>query len=374
MKILLIGTLLGQGGIQNHLKWLATALAEVNVETLIISLNSTPFSSKGDSSVEYLKKKGIKVSSFPLYQLQHSFLNLSVIFRGLKIKNLIEEFSPDIYFAVGTGWNLSIPLLFVRKKPRCIFHEVMSGKPTNWRDSRWAVRWYFDEVVGQSPIVAQTFAKCFGWKKKLSALPAFPEPLEIIANFPQAVCKKVELGKAKAAIFSRLVPHKQAFWLVQNWQLLQDVLEELHIHGSGPEEQLIRSYVAEHNLCDRIKCFGAYPEGQDYVNLLKSYDLTLLPTVGSEGAPLVLLESIACGVPFVAYAVGGIPDYAEGNPNVLVVPLETESTTNNFVEGVRQMAHKLAFGEINQVQLQKFYLDHYGYEVVKKAWLSYLYG
>ncbi len=374
MRILLAGTLLGQGGIQSHLRWLATALAEAKVETLIVSLGSVQFSSKDAVTIEYLKKQGVKVHLSTPHQLKTSFVNLAGISRGLEIKNLIDEFVPDLYFAVGTGWNLFIPPLFAKQKIHCIFYEVMSGESSGWRDSRWAVRWYFDEVVGQSPTVAQNFAKHFSWKRKISALPAIPDPLEVTAHFPQATRRAVELGKARAALFSRLVFHKQAFWLVQHWHLLQDVLEELHIHGSGPEEQLIRNYIVEHDLGDRIKCFGAYPEGQDYVNLLRSYDLTLLPTVGSEGAPLVLLESMSCGVPFVAYGVGGIPDYGVDNPNVLIVPIESNSSSNNFVEGVRQMAHKLAHGEINQIQLQKFYLEHYAYEVVKKAWLSYLCG
>jgi hypothetical protein len=45
-------------------------------------------------------------------------------------------------------------------------------------------------------------------------LPAFSEPLEITAKLSQVQQKSIPIGKAKAALFSRLVPHKQAFWLV----------------------------------------------------------------------------------------------------------------------------------------------------------------
>jgi glycosyltransferase involved in cell wall biosynthesis len=102
--------------------------------------------------------------------------------------------------------------------------------------------------------------------------------------------------------------------------------------------------------------------------LLSSYDLTLLPTIGAEGAPLVLLESMACGVPFVAFGVGGIPDYGVDNPNVTIVDQQSEL----FIASVRQMLLKLSEGEIDRLQLQKHYLNHYSYSCLKASWLSYL--
>lgn len=368
MKILLAGCALGQGGLQSHLRWMARALGEEGVETLVLSLGSKKFSPDDFPTLQGLQNQRVRFISCIPYKTQDATLGLPKLQRLAEIKTVIDEFSPDVYFAVGTGWNLFIPPRLSRSKTRRIFHEVMSGVSNGWRDSRWGVRWWFDEVVGQSPIVAKTFAECFDWKKPVTAIPAIPEPLELTASLPESTLRTVELGQARAALFSRLVPHKQAFWLVQQWDLLKDVLGELHIHGTGPEEQLIRDYIASRGLGDRVKCFGRYPEGQAYADLLRSYDLTLLPTIGAEGAPLVLLESMACGVPFVAYGVGGIPDYGVDNPNCLIVPPDPDA----FICGVRQMIHRLAHGQINQAQLQQLYLERYSYAVLKKAWLSYL--
>ncbi|MBO3459254.1 glycosyltransferase [Aetokthonos hydrillicola Thurmond2011] len=368
MRITLVGTLTGLGGIQRHLTWLAQCLGEEGVQTLALSLENQKNSHPDIHQLQKLSRLGVSVIHCIPYDKNKLCLGFSRLKRLGEITAIIDSFSPDVYLAVGTGWNLFIPPLLSRVKTRRIFYEVMSGVPSGWSDSRWAVRSWFDEVIGQSPTVANTFAKYFSWQKPISAIPAIPEPLELTATLPQPVIKTVELGKAKAGLFSRLVPHKQAFWLVQQWDLLKDVLAELHIHGTGSEEQLIRDYIDSQGIGDRVKCFGRYPEDQAYVDLLSSYDLTLLPTIGAEGAPLVLLESMACGVTFVAYGVGGIPDYAIDNPNVLVVSPEPKA----FVSGVRQMAHRLANGQINQVELQQFYLKHYSYTVLKKAWLSYL--
>jgi glycosyltransferase involved in cell wall biosynthesis len=355
MKVLLAGHLIGHGGIQSHLRWLSKALAEEGFKVMILSL-TTP-KDLSDRSSEFITTQNPNI--------QVVFCNSSRWQRLIEITKIIKNFAPDAYLAVGTGWNLFIPPLLSGVKTRKIFHEVMSGVPNGWSDSRWAVPWCFDEVIGQSPTVAKAFADCFGWLKVFTAIPAMPEPLDLTALLPHVTTKKVELGKAKAALFSRLVPHKQAFWLVQQWAYLKDILGELHIHGSGPEESLIREYIVTQGIGDRVKCFGRYPEGQDYVNLLSSYDITLLPTIGAEGAPLVLLESMACGVPFVAYGVGGIPDY--DNPNVLIVSPEP----NEFISGVKSLALMLSKGNIDQEQLQKFYLQNYSFSVLKELWLSY---
>lgn len=368
MKVILAGHILGTGGIQSHLRWLSKALVEEKIETTIVSLGNHQLSDHNLAEVKLLENEGIKVKICSVDSLNSNGLQANQFKRFLEIKNLIEEFAPDVYLAVGTGWNLYLPPLFAKTKQKLIFHEVMSGVPGGWKDSRWCVRGWFDEVVGQSQNVANTFARCFGWKKQVPTLPAIPEPLELTASLPQVKHKIVSKGTAKAAFFSRLAPHKQAFWLVQQWDLLKDYLAELHIHGSGVEEFLIREYITEKGIGDRVKCFGRYPEGQAYVDLLSGYDLTLLPTIGQEGAPLVLLESMACGVPFVAYGVGGIPDYGVNNPNVLIISTQKR----DFVTGVIQMTHDLAKGKINQTQLQQFYLQNYSYQKLKTAWLSYL--
>ncbi|MFN6572156.1 glycosyltransferase family 4 protein [Dendronalium sp. ChiSLP03b] len=378
MKILLFGAITPKGGIQTHMRFLSKMLADSGVKVLIIA---PQLIEEEEPNQDGFVKNGI--------QLLYLKCDNSKVSKLSKFKEIIKaanNFKPDVYYGIGTGWNLSLLPLILPKRVRSIFHEVMSGIPCGWNDPRWGVKWCFDEVVGQSPTVANTFVEYFGWQKKIASLPAIPEPLEITARLPQIKPKSVEIGKAKAALFSRLVPHKRSFWLVQQWDLLKDVLSELHIHGTGLEEPLIRQYIEANGIGDRVKCFGRYPEGQAYVDLISSYDLTLLPTLGDEGAPLVLLESLACGVPFVTYGVGGIADYGVNNPNVIIVPAEpwqneqakdaatTANTDNLFINAVRKMLFQLAEGEINQVELQKYYLDRYSYSVLKKAWLSYLCG
>ncbi|ANV90506.1 glycosyltransferase [Picosynechococcus sp. PCC 8807] len=385
MKIVIFGLISGHGGIQTHTYWLTKTLLESDCQVLIITPRLIKF--QGGAFVEKeLLNPSLKIISLEYEYTDKKQTILSQIFRKINLIREARQFSPALFFGVGTGWYMTLISLFLPSQTKKVFHEVMSGKTHTKKDPRWGVKYFFTDVCAQASDVAKNFSETFNWQKEIPVLPAFPEPLEITAQLPKVEPKIIPLGKAKAALFSRLAPHKQAFWLVQQWEFLKNHLDELHIHGSGSEESLIRDYIEEKGIGDKVKCFGRYPDGQAYVDLLSSYDLTLLPTIGAEGSPLVLLESMACGVPFVAYGVGGIPDYGDNNPDVIVVLPEPcltsqarEYTTTSppgeikaFLTNVQVMAEKLATGEINQPRLQQFYFDNYSYNVLKKLWLSYL--
>jgi glycosyltransferase involved in cell wall biosynthesis len=174
------------------------------------------------------------------------------------------------------------------------------------------------------------------------------------------------LGTARAAIFSRLAPHKRVAWLVAQWPSLNRYLRELHIFGSGPEQPVVQRLISENGWGDFVFCHGKYPDGEAYFDLLNSFDLTLLPTTGAEGAPLVLLESMACGVPFITTDAGGISDYA--NPDCVIVPRDDSEA---FLRGVATLCERLAAGATDSARLRDFYQSHFGFAVLKSKWLSF---
>lgn len=127
---------------------------------------------------------------------------------------------------------------------------------------------------------------------------------------------------------------------------------------------MLEPRVAELGLSDVIRFHGRYPDGQAYVDLLRQFDLLLLPTVGQEGGPLVLLEAMACGTPFVANGVGGIPDF--DNPDCRV-----SKDITGFVSAVAEIADEMAAGQIDGSRLQRHYRGNFSYEVLVGKWESY---
>lgn len=349
MRIVLAGRVVGLGGIQTHLRSLARVLAEAGHELLLLSFGALP-DEGGDS---FPLDSTVRIKYFPGGSATKTLL---------AVRSALRDFQPQVYFACGTGWNLFAGGI-VSRVPCLIFHEVMSGQSYGWRDSRNLVRRFFHRVVAQANPVARNFTRSFGWSKPVEVIPAFSQPLE---NGPAAGKRMVPYGTARAAVFGRLVPHKRVAWLVEQWPQWKNPVSELHIFGSGPEEEMIRQLIATNNLQGKVFCHGDYPQGQAYAELLAGFDLTLLPTVGAEGAPLVLLESMACGVPFVSTDAGGIRDY--DNPDCLLAP---SNDPEAFLKAVETMAQRLDAGDVDQVRLQSFFDSHFSHAALAPPWLTY---
>ena len=363
MRVCVAGTFVGRGGIQTHLRRLIVALREADHELLAVSFGRRPL----DDAVS-LEQEIASLGS-DAYEFLPPLGRRPPIAKAMtKARGRIKQFQPDAYLACGTGRAMLALPLSLRIKHR-IFHEVMSGLADGPRDSRWLVRLGFNHVVAQAQAVADNFRSSFRWRRPVPVLPAFPEPLERTARIRAAVRRSKPVGEAKAALFGRLVPHKRALWLVQQWPRLSARLGELHIFGTGPEEPLIRLLVQQSGWSTRVFCHGEYRDGQSYVDLLTQFDLTLLPTVGAEGAPLVLLEAMACGVPFVATDAGGISDYA--NPDCVLTDWREDG---EFIAGVEAATAKLAAGDIDQHRLQQFYQRRFSSAHLSARWRDFFHS
>jgi len=76
-------------------------------------------------------------------------------------------------------------------------------------------------------------------------------------------------------------------------------------------------------LNDHVKLLGAKAHNE-LPDWYRAADVFVLPS-RSEGLPNVLLEASACGTPFVASNVGGIPEIAHLGASKLVQPNDAQS-------------------------------------------------
>jgi glycosyltransferase involved in cell wall biosynthesis len=125
--------------------------------------------------------------------------------------------------------------------------------------------------------------------------------------------------------------------------------------GEGPQRSWLQARIASLGLNQRVKLVGQLPLEQ-LPHWYRAADLVVLPS-RSEGLPNVLRESIACGTPFIASRVGGIPEIASedslfppGDSSALAIRLASflasgryQSTTPKFRPGSwREAAADLA--------------------------------
>jgi len=106
---------------------------------------------------------------------------------------------------------------------------------------------------------------------------------------------------------------KQRFLL----ELMKDLKPEqaqLYLYGIGPDEQLLRKFVDEEKLSNRVHFMGWVVSEDIWPNI----DLLLMPSL-HEGAPNAVLEAIANCVPVLA---SDIPEHAEILSKKHLLPLD----------------------------------------------------
>jgi N-acetyl-alpha-D-glucosaminyl L-malate synthase BshA len=92
----------------------------------------------------------------------------------------------------------------------------------------------------------------------------------------------------------------------------------LMLIGDGPDRQKLVSRARELNVQRSVCAVGAHAEFVDY---LRHADLFLLPSE-SESFGVAALEALSCGVPVIAYRVGGLPDVVVSGVGRLVAPFD----------------------------------------------------
>ncbi len=100
--------------------------------------------------------------------------------------------------------------------------------------------------------------------------------------------------------------------------------------GRGRDEGAIRAMILKRGLGDIMTLVGPKPHGE-LPDWYHACDLVALPSF-SEGIPNVLLEAAACGRPFVATRVGGIPEIADEAISRLVPPGDPEAVAVAIAE------------------------------------------
>ncbi len=126
-------------------------------------------------------------------------------------------------------------------------------------------------------------------------------------------------GETLIAWIGRMVPIKRVEVLLhaaqQLFQLGMSI--RLILVGEGPERPRLQELAQRLGVADR--CVWAGPI-EDMPTLYRAIDAVALPS-RNEGTPVVLIEALACGVPVIASAVGGVSDVLhQGEWGYLVPP------------------------------------------------------
>jgi glycosyltransferase involved in cell wall biosynthesis len=124
----------------------------------------------------------------------------------------------------------------------------------------------------------------------------------------------------------RLSPEKNVSLLIRAVGKLNDGACEpnfqLHLVGTGPQEQELRSLVTRRQLGTQVVFHGRLPLA-DLPRWYSAADAVVLPSK-SEGLPRVMLEAMACGTLFIGTRISGVVDHIRDGENGFIVAPDDE--------------------------------------------------
>ena len=167
----------------------------------------------------------------------------------------------------------------------------------------------------------------------------------------------------RVAFLGRYSPAKGIYRLLEIWSRFAGRPMRLDFYGHGIERAGLEQEIRRRGLEASVHVNQGWSTGRELATIMAATDLVVLPSE-TEGLPLVLLEAMAYGVPFVASDVGAIASLAENNPDVRVVPLDDAALAQAIVE----MESAIRAGSVVGRRLQDYHRARYGHERVAGLW------
>ena len=169
-------------------------------------------------------------------------------------------------------------------------------------------------------------------------------------------------GQTVLGIVARLDPIKRHADLIDAARLLQTRVPAavFVVVGQGPLRDELRRSASD------LPSIRWMDSAADMPGLLRNLDGLILCSA-HEAAPLVVLEAMACGIPVIASAVGGIPHLLASPPGpaagVLVPPLDPVALAQAIERFATDPAARASYGRAALARVTRFSFE--------KEWASY---
>ncbi len=355
LKIVIAGPHGSNGGLEIHTTELVNFLASQGHEVLRIYVNN---------------------QDLPAYDADYQVVISNLPgFRGKFVKSfdwflagiICRKFSPDLLISTAIGSGYKVLSHFVGSRAFRIFQIVTDDYPANNATMLSLVKAH-DAVAPQTQLLKEQFIAKIPSRIPSQVLPCFHQIG--IAKYHTCVTDS-SLGQLRLAYFGRLVGNKGIPLLLDAWSKLDCLpLVSLDIWGLGKlRAELQEKITNSPSLSASVTLKGLYPSGLEYVKILSSYHGLVLPSQSTEGLPLVLLEAASVGLPILTTRVGGIPDFAKSNPDVLMVDLGLDALCNGLQDFIG-FIHNGAY--FNRERHMDLFLSQYSRGAIESIWFRML--
>lgn len=242
----------------------------------------------------------------------------------------------------------SIARLMLWLLPRSRRPAVVTTEHNVWDDFHRVTRWLNRTTIGWDDLIV---AVSEGVRQSMSS--PIRERCEVVihgvdleAFSPQRrrraehVCYSAVDGPYSLLTVANLRHSKDYPNLLHALARLRDwgVPFRAQIVGGGPLETSIRSLMADLDLSESVKLLGVR---DDVPDLMAAADLLVISSI-LEGLPVVMMESLAIGLPIVSTAVGGLPEVLDGTGAAVLVPARSPERLADAIQDVLRDNSRLA--------------------------------
>ncbi|MBS3900715.1 MAG: GT4 family glycosyltransferase PelF [Dethiobacter sp.] len=353
-----------------------------------------PDTGKIGTAVEFLKSKMVWDILVELYdshfsEQEFNLFYWTLISMYLPLFHLMqsEGLSADIYHPLSTGYAGLMSLLFSLKYQQPLVlteHGIYAREReeeiinAEWVDSAYKKIWikyfYFLSrgVYKHAVRTVALFENNSRIQQQLGLDRAkalvIPNGVDLNRNLPRG---RLGDGTNIGAIL-RVVPIKDVKTLIKSFRLVQNALPPTKLWIIGGVDEDVRYFeeckrlIEMFNLGDKVIFTGQVNIAEHLLKL----DLVVLTSI-SEGQPLVMLESMAVGIPVVATNVGSCRELIEGavgdelGAAGLVVPPNSPDNTAEAIlrllrnQALREQMGKVARQRVEQYYSQEKFIDNY---------------
>ena len=349
------------GGVQTYIANLCTILNEIGFNVIIYQYSLCSFEKKINDKVVvkgYISKKKnvFRDKKTSLKDAKKNFQSNDILIFALD--NYITKDFPTRSLAIqhGIGWDLQ--------------YEKEIGKVRTLIEYFLKVKSYWNIIrrikkIGRIVCVDYNFPN---WFRTLC--PYTSTQLNVICNFTQIPQydrnKYTKNGNKVKIIFARRFQHfRGTRSLIKAMIPILDKYHnvELIIAGDGPDEQLLKDAF---DRFDNVQ-FITYMSN-DSLLIHKDVDIAIIPTLGSEGTSLSLLEAMASQCAVVSTGVGGISNVLIDNFNGLVVNPKDDSCQKAIELLINDSALRRRLAD----RAYQTVSEGFSYDIWKKKWSQVL--
>lgn len=260
-----------------------------------------------------------------------------VVFKtAAALGEVIDEVKPDIVHT--HGWDADV-IAALARRGRSAAQVIHLHDTRDWLASRQLKhglrRWFTNRMlrpprtypIAVSAAVRKYMCQTLAWDDQSVQVIHNGIALDQYASVsPRSNGDPLVLGLA-----ARLASMKGIVHLLGALALLRDrgVHVDLKLAGEGPSRDQLQQRALELKLTDRVHFLG---HRSDVSAFLREIDLLVLPSIGGEGLPLVVLEAMASGLPVIATRCAGIPEVVEHERTGLLVEMRDETGLATAIE------------------------------------------